>query len=303
MVIKIGVILTMCVLGCVSSAFACTSFALYGHQVFYGMNFDYFSIPLKFLIESKSGINLFHLAFLYDKTVDRPGLKNHFAKTCGMNDKGLFCACQEIEPYLEGTGTLGAHEAHIYDQYASLATHTNVAQVKGAINAGLSVQDIGPSVHNLFADLHGNAMVAETDNKKNIITEMDGNAMVMSNFANHSLEGASWKEATGSGADRYKTAHAYLMENGETFSVDKGFDLLKRAVCSDPACPTQCSMIFLPQHREIFISLHQNNEKRWKVSLDRRTIEPCKGHRKHAQIHVGPEGILASELALLGDSF
>lgn len=32
-------------------------------QIFYGMNFDYFSIPLKLLIESNMGMNIFYLPF------------------------------------------------------------------------------------------------------------------------------------------------------------------------------------------------------------------------------------------------
>jgi len=49
MKLKIIVLLLLIIFVFSSSAFACTSFALYGNQIFYGMNFDYFSIPLKFL--------------------------------------------------------------------------------------------------------------------------------------------------------------------------------------------------------------------------------------------------------------
>ena len=52
---KVPVLILLLIIGYSSSAYACTSFALYGPQIFYGMNFDYFSIPLKFLIESNRG--------------------------------------------------------------------------------------------------------------------------------------------------------------------------------------------------------------------------------------------------------
>ena len=41
------------------------------------------------------------LTSLYDQTVDDPEYKGYFAKTCGINSKGLFCASQEIEPHIE----------------------------------------------------------------------------------------------------------------------------------------------------------------------------------------------------------
>ena len=90
MILKITLLFLLTTFVFSSSAFACTSFSLYGNQILYGMNFDYFSIPLKFLIESRLGMYIFHLSFLFDRTVDDPEYKGYFAKTCGMNSRGLF---------------------------------------------------------------------------------------------------------------------------------------------------------------------------------------------------------------------
>ena len=300
MISKIFILLLLLIFGCTSSAFACTSFALYGPQIIYGMNFDYFSIPIKFLIESNSGMNVFHLSFLYEQTVKKPEFKNFFAKTCGINDQGLFCACQEIEPHIEGVETLNGNEIHIDDQYDTLAIYSDVEHVQRFINGKRTVQNIGPSVHNFFADMNENAIVTETDNKENFITQMEEDFMVMSNFANHSLIGKSYKEAAGAGADRYKIAYEYILKNKNSFSVDKGFDLLKKAIIQDPGYSTLCSMIFLPQTNKIYIAMNQNYEKIWEISLDLQMIEPYKGYNKHSQTRLGADGILATDLELIG---
>ena len=42
---------------------ACTSFAVYSKQAYYGMNFDFAALPMKFLISVNGDIRTFHLAF------------------------------------------------------------------------------------------------------------------------------------------------------------------------------------------------------------------------------------------------
>jgi hypothetical protein len=224
------------------------------------MNFDYFSIPLKFLIESRLGMNIFHLSFLYDQTVDDPKYKGYFAKTCGINSNGLFCASQEIEPYIEGCKSPGKCEVHIDDQYESISRFSGVDQVKKEITGKQWIQYIGPSIHNMFADINKNAIVTETDNKENFITEIEGDFIVMSNFANHSLAGKSYGEAQGAGAERYQLTHKFLSENTNCFSVEKGFHLLKKAYCKDKEFETKCSMIFHPETNSVYIALKLNME-------------------------------------------
>jgi hypothetical protein len=297
---KVPVLILLLIIGYSSSAYACTSFALYGAQIFYGMNFDYFSIPLKFLIESNMGMNIFHLSFLYDQTVDDPEYKDYFAKTCGINSKGLFCASQEIEPHIEGHKKAGKSEVHIDDQYETISRYFNVDQIEKNIKGKQWIQFIGPSIHNLFADIKGNAIITETDNNENLVTHIENEFIVMSNFSNHGLIGKFYKEAVGAGADRYITAYDHIMENMNSFSVDKGFDLLKKVSLREEDCSTQCSMIFQPQTNHIYIAVYQDFEAIWKVSLNNRTIETHRGFNKHYQARLGEDGILASDLKSLG---
>ncbi len=264
------------------------------------MNFDYFFIPLKFLIESRLEMNIFHLSFLYDQTVDDPEYKGHFAKTCGINTRGLFCASQEIEPYIEGRKKADKGEVHIDDQYETISKHSHVDQVKEEIKGKQWIQYIGPSIHNMFADINGNAIVTETDNKNNCITEIEGDYIVMSNFANQSLTGKSYREAEGAGAERYQLTYKFLSENTNSFTVEKGFHLLKKAYCRDKNLKTYCSMIFHPQTNSVYIALNLNMERIWKVSIDQQTIETFEGHRQYQKERLGEKGILSKDLETLG---
>jgi len=297
---KILVLILMIIIGFTSSAYACTSFALYGSQIYYGMNFDYFSIPLKFLIECKMGMNIFHLSFLYDQTIDDPEYKDYFARTCGINSKGLFCASQEIEPHIKGHKQAGKSEVHIDDQYEAISRYSSVGQIEKIIKGKQWIQFIGPSIHNLFADIKGNAIITETDNNENFITHIENKFIVMSNFSNHGLTGKFYKEAAGAGADRYITAYDHIMANLNSFSIDKGFDLLEKVSLREKDCSTQCSMIFQPQTNHIYISVYQDFETIWKVSLNNNTIETHRGFDKYVKTRLREDGILASELKLLG---
>ncbi|MCP4114323.1 MAG: hypothetical protein GY737_02765 [Desulfobacteraceae bacterium] len=301
MMLKILVLLVLFVFGSVSSAFACTSFALYGNEIFYGMNFDFTFLPLKFWIESNSGMKIFHMAFLYEPYIKNPEFGDYFANTCGMNDKGLFCACHEIEPYIEGVEEPNGDQIHIGDQYDTIGMYSDVKTVEKFISKKQAVQYTGPSLHNLFADTKGNAIVSETDNTENIIVDRNNDFLVMANFANHSMIGKHPDEAVGVGADRYKIAHEYLAKNKNNFNVDKGFELLGKAYSRDPGCITYCSMIFHPRTNSIYIGLNLNYERVWKVSLDSGVIETHRGYEIYRQTHLGTEGMLSADLESFGN--
>lgn len=283
-----------------STAFACTSFALYGNEIFYGMNFDYFTIPLKFIMESRQGMTLFHLTFLFDQTIEDPQYRDYFAKTCGMNSQGLFCASQEIEPFVEGQKHPGKGQSHIDDHYEAIGRCARVSQVKKGLPDNQWIQFIGPSIHHLFADVTGQAMVTETDNSENFITDIEGDFMVMTNFANHSLRGKSCKAARGAGAERFCIAHEFLFENCRSFSLEKGFSLLKKARCKDKDFKTLCSLICRPETRSVYIALNLDMDRIWKIDLSSKTLETYKGYRRYQKTSLDEKGLLSSDLEKFG---
>ncbi len=297
---KILIILPIVFSALISSAQACTSFALYGREIFYAMNFDFDFIPLKFWIESVYRMKVFHMAFLYEPYIKDGTAKDYFANTCGMNSEGLFCACHEIEPYIEGYDIPGQNEIHIGDQYEALSKFSNIEDTHNFIKSKTAVQYKGPSLHNLFADKTKKALVAETNNSRNIITSMDSNFIIMSNFGNYTLHGKSYQEAVGVGAERYQLAHEYISENINRFNIEKGFTLLDKIYCRDKGCKTYCSMLFHPETNSVFIALKRNMDKIWKISLLEQTVETFSGYERYEKKQIGVQGIISNDLEALG---
>jgi hypothetical protein len=272
--------------------FACTSFAVYGNSVFYGMNFDYFHVPLKFIMDTHGSIRAFHLAF----NVKFQGM-NIFAKTGGMNSNGLFGACQGLLPFIETPSPMGKDEVFIAIFYESFASLDKAQEVENLLAGRRLLNLPGLSNHNLYADTSGNAMIIEPGEDENHITRIENNFMVMTNFPVHELKDKKYSDAKGFGADRYKIAYEYLKDNSDNFSVDKGFELLQKAINKDPGFATSCSMIFNPDKNEIFIAVSGDFNKIWKVSLRESVIETYSGFNRSVKYPLDSNGLMALEIS------
>ena len=101
------------------------------------------------------------------------------------------------------------------------------------------VQAMGSSLHNLVADRFGDAMVVETGEIGNQITEIQDRYMVMTNFPIYQLKGKSYEDAEGIGSERYKIAHRYIRRNLKAFDTEKGMEVLKQAQSMSEIYPTE----------------------------------------------------------------
>lgn len=276
-----------------SDACACTSFAVHSQQVYYGMNFDFATLPMKFLISVNGDIRTFHLAF--ERTF---GDVKFFVNTAGMNDKGLFSSCQELHPINEHPREKTDDNMYTFELYEKMAFCRSVDEIK-KLGRGFPLVDLpGVTVHNFFADASGRAIVTEATESETAIIEKQGEFMVMTNFPNISMAGKSYTEARGKGDKRYIICHEYLEQHSSDFSIEKGFELLSLCKNMDPLYPTTCSMIFDPQKLEVFIVLERNFSKILKVSINEGTIETFKGYENNTvlSIPVGTEGLLVDTI-------
>jgi hypothetical protein len=264
------------------------------------MNFDFDFILLKFSIESIYRSKIFHMSFLYEPYIKEGNFEDYYANTCGMNTEGLFCACHEIEPYIEGYEHPRSGEIHIGDQYEALTKYSNIEDTKNYINRKTAVQFKGPSLHNLFADKNGKAFVSETNDSHNILTDMESNFIIMSNFANYTLRGKCYKDAIGVGSERYQIAYEYISKNIDSFNINKGFTLLEKLRCRDIGWKTYCSMLFHPKTNTIYIALKLNMERVWRISLLDQTVETFIGYRQYEKRGIEEQGISSKELEMLG---
>lgn len=273
-----------------SSLFACTSFAVYSDRTFYGMNFDYDpSRELKFCIDTTGDLKVFVMKLEWEG--------DFFAPIVALNTEGLFGNVQMLFPAVSEEVSIDPGEIQITELLVKATTLRSCQDAIGVLNDHKVVMGT-VSLHSLYADTCGDAMVVEVGPDENVITSIDGNFIVMTNFPLAEFENTPYETVYGAGSDRYKTAHRYLMENADAFDLDDGFTLLKSVVSRGTNGPTRCSMVFDPESNEVYIALEGNFDKIWKISLENETVETFRGFDSHVVMDIG-EGVTASELGAL----
>lgn len=269
------------------SLLACTSFAVYSDKIFYGMNFDYDpSRELKFCVDTIGDSKVFCMQLEWER--------DYFVPIVAMNTKGLFGNVQMVFPEVPKKASNGPDEIGMTELLDATTTLGSCQDVV-AILDGHEVVMQTVSLHSLYADMNGDAMVVEVGPEDTVTTRIDGDFIVMTNFPLFEFAGEPYDTVYGSGSDRYKTAYRYLMNNVEQFELEDGFTLLKSVENHSANAPTRCSMIFDPGSNEVYIALEGSFDKVWKISLENETVETFEGFDEHITLHIG-EGVLASEL-------
>jgi len=267
---------------------ACTSFAVYSGRTFYGMNFDYPPCQVRFVLEEHEARLVFIGSFW---------MGDHYGRTVGMNSQGLFSSCQMVSPAKARVEEPGSDELYVWNAfYEGVQSCSRVREVADAIADKRLVQYPTLTLHNLYADVQGRAMVVEPGETGNVITEIDGPFMVMTNFPNGDFQGVDYREVRGDGAHRYRTAYATIEEHFDDFDLGDAFETLERTVQSTGEYPTLYSLVFDPIAREIYIVLERDFDHIWKVSLDNQTIETFRGFDKAVTLPMASEGVLGSDL-------
>jgi len=262
---------------------ACTGFAVYADHVLYGMNFDYPPSEVRFWIEEHEVGSVFFGGF-------RMG--GSFARTVGMNERGLFASDQMVFPARGVVDRADEDEVFIWNAfYDGLRTCATVDDVVAWIGDRRLVQYEDPQLHNLYADPSGAAMVVESSDDGNVLTQIDGAFLVMTNFHNGDFVGLPLDEVDGVGADRYRIAWSYIDGHLEGFDVDRAFETLRRAAIPSGEFTTQFSVVFDPEALEVFVALERDYDHVWKASLETGTIETYRGFDEHVVLPLDPSGV------------
>ncbi|MBN1875472.1 MAG: hypothetical protein JXA33_14675 [Anaerolineae bacterium] len=270
-----------------SLPFACTSFAVYSNETFYGMNFDYPDVEIRFTINPSGNLKVFQMEFAQG---------NGWAATVGMNSAGLFSSCQMLYPEAPAAVSLGPDDLYLWQVYGkALFSFDNIANVAEFIADKKIIHD-SVTLHDLFADTQGDAMIVEVGEKENAITRLEHDFIVMTNFPNKDFAGKSYKTVEGVGAERYKIAYENISKHIAAFDVARGLETLEKAVMSGESASTLASMVFDPEKGEVYIALKGDFGKIWKVSIVDGTIETFSGFSKARKMELGPAGVLASDL-------
>jgi len=273
--------------------YACTSFAVYSQNTVYGMNFDYPDAKIRYSVSAYDGVKVFHMdVYMF----------NNFATIAAMNDKGFFVSIQQLYPDGPIVKELSENQVEMHDFAAATPYYTESVEEVIRYISDKKVVNHYLTIHDLFADRTGNAMVLEAGENGSVISRMDGKFIVMTNFANSELKNKDYKDVNGAGSDRYATAYDYISEHIDTFDLDKGFGVLKNTVQDSGYHPTQSSMVFDPENAAVYIAIKQDFSKIWKVDIQKGTVEGYKGFENPVELEINEDGILADELISLANT-
>ena len=220
---------------------------------------------------------------------------NDFSASVGMNSAGLFSSCQMLYPEAPAATSSGANDLYPWQIYQKALLNFESVEELTEFISDKRVVHWSVTLHDLFADTHGDAMVVEVGDKENVITKIEGDFIVMTNFPNGDFAGQSYEDVEGVGADRYKIAYENISDHIATFDVERGLETLQKAALSGDFS-TQASMVFDPERGQVYIALKRDFGKIWKVSITDETIETFSGFGQAKKMTLGASGILASDL-------
>jgi len=272
----------------------CTSFAVYSTRTLYGANFDYPPSAIRFSIEDHDTGAVFLGAFRNGPT---------YASTTGLNEQGLFSANQMVYPERAVVAQRASDELYFWEAFdGGVRECASADEVLDWIGERQLVQAPSPQLHNLYADPDGNAFVLECNASQNVISPIDGDFLVMTNFHVGDFVGQPLDEIAGTGADRYRIAHDYISENLDAFDIDLAFDVLCRAAMKTGTFTTRYSLVVDPEALEIYLALEHDFDHIWRVSLSDRTISTYRGFDEEHVLPLGRAGITGTQLERYADS-
>lgn len=264
---------------------ACTSFAVYRDHTLYGMNFDYPDVPVRYSIGQYGDVAAFDVSFDFN---------GNYVPISGMNKDGLFMAVQMLYPEQIGSDADNGADLQAFAVDA-VSRFSSMEQVHAALNGRL-LMNTYVSLHCMLADKFGAAAVLEPGADQNRVTKNPDDYLVMTNFPNADAYNPDTQQMEGVDCERYIAADAYIEQNKDSFDIEDGLETLKRTIQTEGGYPTQTSMVYDPVNGEIYIAVHGDFERIWKVSLEEETIESYRGFEQPIKLKLYEEGITAQEL-------
>lgn len=276
----------------------CTSFAVYHQEkAIYGMNFDTVDIDLKLKINSYNGMNLFYFAGLAD---------NIYREIAGFNSEGLFVCTQAVEYGSGFKSNCDENDWFAFDIFDEALKKTKKAsEFFGILNKRVISYPRNPlfpylGLHTMIADKTGDAFILEEGKDANTVCPIRNDSIVMTNFPNGNFMEANYNEVNGLGADRYICAHEYIHNNIHSFGIDEAFEVLQRTSQDTTSqSPTLCSIVYEPLNNEIYICFKKDFSKRWKISVNEKTIQSLDGFLSNNIIQFTNGEILVNDLIRL----
>ena len=265
---------------------ACTSFAVYGRETWYGMNFDNADWDIRLSVTRTGGRSVFWFEF------------GNGLQLAAMNDAGVFANLQILDQNVPQTYTNLAGGLSMGGLYEYAIEYSNSLEDLKRLIAGRRIVPWGgDELHSLIADRDGEAMIVEPFGSFHGVVPKEGPFVVMTNFPAYDFIGREPGSVYGIGADRYRIAHAYISEHVEDFGYEEAWATLERSVQGPGAYfPTRASFVLNPDTREVFLCFARDFSKVWRLSMDDGTIETFSGFEKQTSQRIGAAGVWVSAL-------
>ncbi len=263
---------------CVLNASACTSFAVYSPAPIYGMNWDYPDAAAYLRLNQPEE---YHKVFSF-------GFETEYgmATNGSMNDQGFIAFIQDQHPREEPTAALDDASVQDMHDFAGSSPYlfANVQEVLDMLDDRMHVANRYHTIHDLFADMHGDAFVLEEYNGENVVTPAEGGVLVMTNFPNHLISQVDLEKSEYVlqssygfvGVDRYKTVHKIIAAHPDDFNVTLGFEALKNAA-QYGLYRTRFSGVYDPVKKDVYVALERDYDHIWKISITEGTVETYLG--------------------------
>ncbi|MCK5117106.1 MAG: hypothetical protein KAR44_10930 [Candidatus Aegiribacteria sp.] len=275
----------------VSISIACTGYAVYGDEVWYGMNFDYPpESDIRFSVSDLDGCSIFVMHFFNNDRL-------FWVPTVGMNEHGVFSSLQYQCPMIEGTPEPEPDQLYIYQLFNTAINDCSAVNELECLLDSLELINLYDlTLHALIADPSGNALIAEAGDGENLITGISGDWIVMTNFSNADFIHTPPEEIVGVGDERYRRALSYIEENYDSFGLPQAIGTLETAVNNHAEWGTKASMVFDPLEGIVYIGIDGDFQRLWRVSMGQGIIETWSGFVKYRSALVGGRGITVPEL-------
>ncbi|WP_234123573.1 C45 family peptidase [Clostridium hydrogenum] len=276
----------------------CTSFAVYSQEkAIYGMNFDTDDIDLKLKINSYNDKNIFNFSAL---------MENKYVDIAGVNSDGLFICTQAVK-YSPGLkSSCNENDWFAFDIFDEALKKTRkTSEFFEILNKRVISYPRNPlypdlGLHTIIADKSGDAFILEEGNDTNMVSPIDNDCIIMTNFPNGDFKEADYNKVYGIGADRYICAHEYIHNNIHSFGINEAFEVLKRTSQDTTSqTPTLCSIVYEPLKNEIYISFKKDLSKKWKISIMEKTIQSLDGFLSNNKIQFTNGKIFVKDLISL----
>lgn len=279
----IGFLVIGLLLSSVKPGLACTSYVVYSNEIIYGMNFDWGFTDCRFSVEEAADIKYFVVRFK---------LNFRLASLAAMNSKGFFANYQVLpgNRYRKKWRLKTISQGQLWRK--AIAEKSSINELKELIGDKIVTPIPDIALHNMYADLHGDAVILEILEEKQNLIENEKNFLVMTNFFNSDFVGLDYQEVSGFGGDRYQIVYEEILKNMGSFDLDTAFDILKKA----KQYTTRASMVFFPEELIVYLALERNFQQIWKIDILAQTIETYRGFKEYKQLSIAGSGLTSTEL-------